>query len=169
MQIERLYFFLSFLVIAILCVVQYISSSGEIARAHLLSYRNEFLVKLGTTTDESIFLGLSVPVHLTTIEKRISNRNRTFRAYIIRDVSGVFRVALESAKPHEFFQLSGSYAVSPETAGMSWSGNSIISFDGVNREGEPTGFELRLNDLMLRQTTLTHLSKQHSAPVVDIN
>ena len=148
---------------------QYISSSGEIARAHLLLYRNEFLVKLGTTTDKSIFLSTSVPAHLTTAEKKISNRNRTFRAYIMRDVSGVSRVAIESAKPHGFFQLSGNYAVSPETVGLTWSGNAMISFDGVNSGGEPTRFVLGVNDLVLRQTALTHLSKQQFTPVVDVN
>ena len=167
MQSQRAYFLLSFLIIVVLCTFQYISSSGEIARAHLLSYRNEFLVKLGTTTDKSIFLSSSVPVHLTTAEKKISNHNRTFRAYIVRDVSGVSRVAFESAKPHGFFQLNGNYAVSPETVGIVWMNNSTVSFDGVNAEGIPTRFELRLSNREIKETVLSKLSVRHQAPVID--
>ena len=150
-------------------VFQYYSTSGEKARKHLAEYRQTFFVKLGTTTDTSIVLTPSLSVSLTTGEKKFSNRNRTFRAYLIKGSDGVSRVAFEAAKPHSFYELSGSYAVSSETVGLIWKNNSTLSFSGVDEHGIPTHFELQLNDLILREAPLPFLVKRLSAPAVDVD
>ncbi len=128
-----------------------------------------FSVKLGTTSDPFLSLASSTEVDLRTQEKKFSNRNRTLRAYLMKQKGGIVRLAFESAKPHAFFQLTGNYAVSPETVGIVWKDNSMVSFDGVNTKGLPTHFEFRLNDLEMKETSLPQLSVQILAPVIDVD
>ena len=148
-----------------LFVFEYLASPPDGAQTLLTSYRQMFSVNLGTTTDESISLDPHFPVHLLSFEKNIANHNRTFRIFLTKGTGDVSRIMLESAKPNKYYELNGRYAVSPETANLKWVNSNTLSFDGVNLAGMPTHFELRLNDLRMKESSLTHLSMQPFAQI----
>jgi hypothetical protein len=137
------------------------SYSGEpsslMKRQQMDAYHQQFVVKLGTTTDAHLKVALSSADERSTQQQRTANHARTLRATVERTTIGVPRVVIESAKPQRYYVLSGDYAVSLETASLKWVHNTALSFQAVDQQGMPVSYVIDVHTGRVEKNALPKL------------
>ena len=116
--------------------------------------RETALVKSGVSQNGALSVGNALGVPNVAPSAKSLNHERTLRAFIASNAGGVATLYVESVKPHIYYVLTGTFAVSPEYDALLWQGETTLVFYGTSLGGEAMRYVVDLSLLTLSSTTV---------------
>ncbi len=128
--------------------------------------REMFSVKQGLSSDGQFRIEKTLNAPVVSHRVQFSNHERNLRVFVASDRAGVPTLYLEQVKPHDFFVISGPFAISPDTASFMWNAPTSLFFYATDTDGFFARYAIDVHNLAARSEPLSEDFHAPRTPIV---